>query len=510
MDEFDKILNQQNGFIYIGGDRFDARKHVRLLRITPSNGGRHHFYTLEIVPLEHLRGIEYRALSYVWGHAHTVDDVREIQVDGQRFCVRRNLFDFLDIALGNGENGLFFIDAICINQLDRHERQCQVRHMARIFRCADSTISWLGFPKPGQLDNVRALHEPGCKAKYKDCKAWTASQWAGFRYLSYHRYWTRVWIVPEVLLADRVVLWCGIYQFPLVLFSMTPHTAPRRQIKIAENGRPATVVSSSRRLRSPAELIVTDKLRQVPRPTKDLLQQGTKIGTLEEMTRDLWEPHTVMETYHDLTPDLLHKVVRKFGMLDCSDLRDKLYGFMGILDERSRALVDTDYAGGVNYAYYQALQIGYRELYHEQGPLSFPVRCERLSGEYLGYYCDARDAFEMADKESVVILRQVVNEISSSLHVQTAIADAMVEAQWQQQSGWRNSDAGVFPDFKKLLHDEDEDDQNAQDTDIEAQPLLPRSRSCQSSTTRKLVTIASRWELLRRKLGRNRHVIGHG
>lgn len=502
MDELDKVLNRQRGFRYPAADRFDARKHVRLLRSTPGNGNRQHLYTLETVLLEHLRGIQYRALSYVWGHVHGVDDIREIRVDGQGFFIRRNLFEFLDIASATDEHGLFFIDAICIDQLNHRERQCQVREMAHIFRYADQIISWLGFPEPAQLANVRTLHALGTKAKDKNCPVWTASQWAGFRYLSYHRYWTRIWIVQEVLLASHVLVWCGTYKFPLSLFSTTAHTAPWRKIQIADDGRPATVVSASQRLRSPAETVVTHRLRQVQQPARDVLQQGTKIGTLEEMTRALRKPHTVIETFQDLTPDLLHDVMRKFGTLDCSDPRDKLYGLLGILDQRITATVQPDYTKGVDYAYYQALKIGYQELYREQGILSFPECCERLSGEYLGYYCDVRDAFRMANRESVLILQEVLAEIRSHTHFQDALADAVAYVPWQQQFVRRDAEVDVFPDFPKLLQHPEENDieeEIDQDTDQEAEPLLFKSTPHKLRMVDGLGTIVTKLKMFRRR-----------
>ncbi|KAF8858847.1 hypothetical protein BDZ45DRAFT_543179, partial [Acephala macrosclerotiorum] len=59
---------------------------------------------------------QYKALSYTWGHAHSLDDIQEIQFDSQQFFIRCNLSDFLAAATASrNENGLFFIDAICVN-----------------------------------------------------------------------------------------------------------------------------------------------------------------------------------------------------------------------------------------------------------------------------------------------------------------------------------------------------------------------------------------------------------
>jgi hypothetical protein len=78
----------------------------------------------------------------------------------------------------------------------------------------------------------------------------------------------------------------------------------------------------------------------------------------------------------------------------------------------------------------------------------------------------------MADRESVAILRQVLDEIRSHVDMQHALTDAMVEAQWQLQFVPHRAEMDVFPDFQKpLQHDGEED---ARNTDIETEPLLPR------------------------------------
>lgn len=493
MDELDRILNRKSGFKYPAADQFDARKHVRLLRISPGERDQPLSYSLEIVLLKHLCHIHYRALSYTWGHAHSVDDIREIRVDGQEFFVRRNLFDFLNTASAKGEHRLFFVDAICINQLDHCERQSQVQEMARIFRNANKVIAWLGLPGPAQLDNVRALH--ALRTKAKNCTAWTASQWAGFQYLSYHRYWSRIWIVQEVLLASRMRVWCGSFTFPLALFDDTTQTLPAPKTKVADNGRPATVVSALSRLRSPAATVVMHRLRHVLLPARDVLEQGTKIGTLEEMRRDLRSPYTVAKAFQSRTSNLLHQVMRKFGRLESSDPRDKLYGLLGMLDESSGARVEPDYTKGVSYAYYQALKIGLWELYCDRGVVASPDRRES-HGTYLGYYCDTRDAFGMADGESVSILRQVLSE----LRLQNVLQDAVAEVQWQQQYIWRDAEVSVFPDFKQLLAhgEENAEEKYPKGANPDAEGLLFKFHTRQRRMAERLGAITT-WPCFRRR-----------
>src|SRR6266536_5084333 len=246
-EELDETWNRKSGFKY---PAVDAKRHVRLLRFSCVKTHQVVRYNLEVVPLADLSLTNYKALSYTWGHAHRAGDIREIQIDGQPIFIRRNLFDFLNTTAAKGEYGLFFIDAICINQLDHSERQSQVQEMACIYSNANKVIAWLGLPDTSQLDSVGALSQ----VKGKDCVNWTTAQWAGFRYLSYHRYWSRVWIVQEVLLASSLAIWCGFFTFPSALFESRLHTLPSLETRVSDNGRPMAVVSASSRLRSPADI----------------------------------------------------------------------------------------------------------------------------------------------------------------------------------------------------------------------------------------------------------------
>jgi hypothetical protein len=442
-EELDKRWNRESDFKY---PAIDAKSHVRLLRFShrerpPCLA----CYELEIVALADLSQTQYKALSYTWGHAHTTDDIQEIEVGGQPIFIRRNLFDFLNTATAKCEYGLFFVDAICINQLDYSERQAQVQEMDHIYRNANEVIAWLGLPDQSQLENVRALNQTK-GIDCKNCVSWTTAQWAGFNYLSYHGYWNRVWIIQEVLLATSLTIWCGFFAFSPTLFeaALYPLSSPRA--RIADNGRPVAIVGGLSRLRTPAEITVTHRLRHVLRPVKDTLAQGTKIGTWEEMKMDLMKPSTVTETYQSQIPDLIYQIVRKFSKLECSDPRDRLYGLLGIIHPRSRARVKPDYTREVSHTYYQALKVGYQELYHERGVLAFS-HSGFMDDEYLGYYCDVRDSFGIADGESLSILREVLGELQFQIRLKATVLDV----QWQQQFEWRDAEIATAPDFKQLL-----------------------------------------------------------
>ncbi|KAI0146325.1 heterokaryon incompatibility protein-domain-containing protein [Xylariaceae sp. FL1272] len=440
--DIDKILNSRNGFRHVC---IDARSQFRLLRSQREQSSLAR-YSLEVVPITDLENMEYRALSYTWGRVCDPSDVRAIEVDGHPFFVRRNLYDFLQTAAAKNEHGLFFIDALCINQNDVTERQLQVAMMPQIYRRANSLIVWLGRPEGVEMEDVRSL----AQASRHSCSSWDVAQWRGLKYLSYHDYWRRVWVVQEVLLARELTIWCGFFSFPASLLAMSSFGARHdydRTMTVDQNGRPNVFADASTRCQSPAERIITDRTRYLIRQKRDELAQGTRIGTLEEMTRVLKRPSTEVVTYQSPIMDPLYRVVRRFGKLECSDPRDKLYGFLGIMHERTRGLVKLDYTKGVDYAYHQALSIGLQEIYGEEGSIVYVSHSKDRRLPYLSFYCEARDAFGIEDGLSVRILRTVLKELRFRLRAENVV----LELQKRHQFAWRDDELRLSPDLRQLF-----------------------------------------------------------
>ncbi|KAI6089187.1 HET-domain-containing protein [Hypoxylon rubiginosum] len=402
----DRIMNGESGFVY---DAIDAASQVRLLRVTPGSME----FTLETFNLSDLSATSYSALSYVWGSAEHPENIHAIKVNDQNFCVRDNLLTFLVTCAHKKVGGLVFIDAICIDQLNVAERREQVKEMARIYRNATLVIAWLGVPGPLYHRSVESFSYATNTTVTRYTRL-TAAQWNGFKYLSFHPYWRRVWIVQEVLLARHVTIWCGRHTFPSSVFAGTPsHATPDPRLRFSEDGRPQTVADAVLDARSPAEKIITHRERVVLRAATDPLAQGTNVGTMDEILANLRCPHARAETYHSPVPDLIHDVIRKFGGLDCTDPRDKLYGFLGIIADASRAKVDPDYSREVAYAYHQALKIGFEEIRGEYAAEPYARNAQDAYTKYLAYYCDARDAFRMEEQQSLDVLKEVVTQIAS-------------------------------------------------------------------------------------------------
>ena len=108
----------------------------------------------------------YLALSYCWGESGAS---ASIYVDGSELIATRNLyrvFHYLKIIQGLEKADHWWIDAVCINQLDLEERKAQVLMMRDIFSSAARVVIWLGEPDADErnpleyVENLMCMNTP--------------------------------------------------------------------------------------------------------------------------------------------------------------------------------------------------------------------------------------------------------------------------------------------------------------------------------------------------------------
>ncbi|KAF2105425.1 heterokaryon incompatibility protein-domain-containing protein [Lophiotrema nucula] len=116
---------------------------------------------------------------------------------------------------------VLWVDAICINQYSVAERSREVTRMGTIFRLAKKVIAWLGLPTPDSEQALEALQYLGglvetnfnwiFRSKTNNLKHWIPADGPPVhdatletleRLFSQPYFW-RVWIVQELLLANR-------------------------------------------------------------------------------------------------------------------------------------------------------------------------------------------------------------------------------------------------------------------------------------------------------------------
>lgn len=406
--------------------------HIRLVHPAQKASTGSPSFIFEIVPIHELKRKKYKALSYSRSDSSAV--LHSIQLAQQPFLVQQNVFNFLSaspanedeplIPVSDGKDALCFIDALCINQFDNEERQAQMQLIPEVYRYAREVIVSLGQVPPDKLPSIRSL------ATTKNTTSLTAEQSTAHRYLSHHPYWSQVLALQEVALARKLTIRCGSISLPLHAFSS-------RSSKPGERS-------------TPAERILSHRHRALLTITRDPLSQGTTVLALDEMVSVLTDelPYGAVKSYHSTVPDSLHEILALHGHLECGDPRDKLYGFLGLLDEQIRAQVQVDYDKGTDFAFRQALKIGLREIMDEMDAdlergedwHGESVRVARMKVE--SFYAVAKNMFGMND-EGRWILGGVLEELR--------IPGWLEEVEWamaaQPAGGWG---AGRIVSFREF------------------------------------------------------------
>lgn len=174
----------------------------------------------------------FTALSYTW---ESQAPYRPVRISGRSFVVTPNVEAFLraaqraQLARQNqvdtermdflAANDLFWIDAVCINQVDDEERGVQVALMRRLYECAHSIAIWLGEPQTRTYLAFEFLRRHRYDTRTidvaEDDKGPTAQSLAA---LLQRSYWKRSWVLQEATTPKdhslKMVL-CGNLHIPL-------------------------------------------------------------------------------------------------------------------------------------------------------------------------------------------------------------------------------------------------------------------------------------------------------
>lgn len=180
----------------------------------------------------------YEALSYCWGPP---TPTRSIFVNGKTFSVGANLYTaLLHLRGGDGRRPrTLWIDAICINQGDRHEKNICIPQMGHIYRSCWRTIMWLGehdWLTKSAFNGVKFLSakfgDDGHVGKYYNWRrirrrdaqqgegllgaiygiAGDIHAVAAFNSVFNRAWFSRLWVIQELALSRHAVFICGDYQ----------------------------------------------------------------------------------------------------------------------------------------------------------------------------------------------------------------------------------------------------------------------------------------------------------
>ena len=159
----------------------------------------------------------YAALSYTWGKGERTASMEILyEHNAYKFKITPNLEAILKRLKSEDRPAshivqYLWVDAICINQDDKEERNVQVRRMGTIFSEAEKVIVWLGEEKensdkaikfiPNVLD-LDAAPKLASDQKYIE-------DWDSFFNLLRRPWFSRRWVIQEIAFAQKAWVYCG-------------------------------------------------------------------------------------------------------------------------------------------------------------------------------------------------------------------------------------------------------------------------------------------------------------
>ncbi|KAF4925688.1 Heterokaryon incompatibility protein 6, OR allele [Colletotrichum viniferum] len=178
---------------------------IRLLTVWPGSFGDAVRCSLAVTTTT--RGYEeYDAISYTWaGDGDIIDKSGRVSIASEDFPVTPNCEAVLRRVRQEWTPRIVWIDAICVNQDDLHERGRQVSLMPQIYSRAREVIIYVG----EATSDIPALFKHLTWAQHNTTPGKREEIQGALARLLSRRYFSRAWIIQEVALARQATLICG-------------------------------------------------------------------------------------------------------------------------------------------------------------------------------------------------------------------------------------------------------------------------------------------------------------
>jgi len=136
----------------------------------------------------------YEALSYVWGDQNKT---LPISIGKHRFDVTENLHAALLRLRDRSFERIIWVDAICINQGNKEEKEKQIQLMARIYSQAYSVVVWLGEEEDDSDQALEAIVRAGNDRSLSFTNDGTVQR-AVIKLLQ-RKWFRRIWVVEHTI-----------------------------------------------------------------------------------------------------------------------------------------------------------------------------------------------------------------------------------------------------------------------------------------------------------------------
>lgn len=312
----------------------------------------------------------FEAISYCWGtelsqkHLHVAN--------GSSLRLTQSLYDALQAFRHLDRPRHLWVDAVCINQDDIHERSSQVQMMGSIYARARRVLVWLGPCLPGGTETIafaaltapivargdRPRREllkiiedhlemvtccmcchtevsPAQRIKLEDALAAVAKL--------FERPWFgRLWVVQEVALARDLLVYCGKHFVPWETFTEVARV-------------PGQVEGDEHR-----------EERAVPytMPRAELRQIWAHCNYLNQLRA---RNRYLLRDKDSFKPTSLCKDLIMLSRLKCQDPHDRIYGVSRVLGLHAFDALRVDYSISVSELYRRVVELSLTSLANRRG-----------------------------------------------------------------------------------------------------------------------------------------------
>lgn len=279
----DQAATEHRDYIYTDLRCLERGQTIRLVVLAPGNDDDPIHCTLVLSGIRHS---DYEAVSYTWATEDGDDSkTQEVHIDGSVLKVTQNCHAALCQLRHPERHQRLWIDAICVNQLNVKERNHQVGMMDVIYQAALQVHLCITDRSHDYSIAMSWLSEAS------DEQSVTQVPWRMLEELWSCRYFKRVWVIQEIVLARFIIL----------------H--------------------------------VNDKQIAI---TNDVLHCLAGATTIPGPFRARLSPR-----HFNSLPVQLEISIR----LSCSDPRDHIYGILSLLNPEVRSIIPVDYTLSVTQLY---------------------------------------------------------------------------------------------------------------------------------------------------------------
>ncbi|KAK4179559.1 heterokaryon incompatibility protein-domain-containing protein [Triangularia setosa] len=185
---------------------------IRLIRLLPGAWDSPVELELVTVPLEAGKIPYYETVSYVWGSINPNLAVT-VSCEGSPMRIPRSAAIVLRRFRFSNHARLLWVDAICINQDNPLEKSRQVSKMDAIYRTASQVLVYLG-----EADDMLSDMAMDCISERKVAPSEGYSLQAAVQLFSKRPWFSRIWVLQEVALAEVTLVICGSKCVPWACF----------------------------------------------------------------------------------------------------------------------------------------------------------------------------------------------------------------------------------------------------------------------------------------------------